>query len=189
MTIQPAEIYQSDQASWLEPLAPGDASSVVAWLRAAAAGAGVEAQAALTDEGWKVTLSTATTAAMAAGDWSVQVVATVDGAPHTVRRGGLTVRRSLAFSGTPGAFDDRSQAEKDLAAVEEAIRALTTGAVEYQIGSLGAGGRRVRRVDLPDLIVWRDRLKSDVMREKRAEMIAQGMGDPRRLYVRFSGVL
>ena len=33
-----------------------------------------------------------------------------------------------------------------------------------------------------------DRLKAEVAREKRAEMIAQGLGDPRRLYVRFQGV-
>ena len=184
---QPLQIYQGDQVTWLEP-APDDATAVVAWLRAAAAGAGVEAPATLTDDGWRITLATATTAAMASGDWTVQVVATVDGVPHTLRRGSLTVRRSLAFSGTAGAFDDRSQAEKDLAAAEEAIRALVGGAVEYQIGSLGSGGRRVKRVDLPDLIVWRDRLKSEVMREKRAEMIAQGLGDPRRLYVRFQGV-
>jgi hypothetical protein len=184
---QPLQIYQGDQAAWLEP-APDDATAVVAWMRAAAAGAGVEAAATLTDDGWRITLATATTAAMASGDWTVQVVATVDGVPHTLRRGSLTVRKSLAFSGTPGAFDDRSQAQKDLEAVEEAIRALATGAVEYQIGSLGSGGRKVRRVDLPDLIMWRDRLKAEVAREKRAEMIAQGLGDPRRLYVRFQGV-
>jgi hypothetical protein len=94
----------------------------------------------------------------------------------------------LAFSGTAGAFDDRSQAQKDLEAVEEAIRALTTGAQEYQIGSLGNGGRKVVRADLAELIKWRDRLKAEVAREKRAEMIAQGLGDPRRLYVRFTGV-
>jgi len=41
---------------------------------------------------------------------------------------------------------------------------------------------------LAELIKWRDRIKADVMREKRAEMIAQGMGDPRRLYVRFGGM-
>jgi hypothetical protein len=184
---QPLQIYQGDAIDWIEP-APDDATAVVAWLRAATAGAGVEAPATLTDDGWKITLTTATTAAMASGDWTVQVVATVDGAPHTLRRGTLTVRKSLAFSGTPGAFDDRSQAQKDLEAVEEAIRALIGGAVEYQIGALGSGGRKVRRVDLPELIKWRDRLKSEVMREKRAEMIAQGLGDPRKLYVRFGGV-
>jgi hypothetical protein len=185
----PLQIYQGDVASWIEPLASLDATAVTVWLRAAAAGAGVEAPASLTGDGWEVTLSTATTAAMAPGDWSLQVVATVDGAPHTVRRGSLAVRRSLAFSGTAGAFDDRSQAERDLAAIEEAIRALVGGAQEYTIGSLSSGGRKVRRADLAELIKWRDRLKSEVMREKRAEMIAAGLGDPRRLYVRFNGVV
>ena len=185
---QPLQIYQGDSISWIESRVHPDATAVRVWLRAAAAGAGIEAVASDTDDGWKVELSAATTATMAAGSWELQIVSTVNGAPLTTGRGSLTVRKSLAFSGTPGAFDDRSQAQKDLEAVEEAIRALTTGAVEYQIGSLGNGGRKVRRVDLPDLIMWRDRLKAEVAREQRAEMIAQGLGDPRRLYVRFTGV-
>jgi hypothetical protein len=188
MTSQPLQFYQGDSISWIESrIAPG-ATAVTVWLRAAAAGAGVEAQAADTADGWRVTLTAQTTAGMAAGSWELQVVSTVDGAPVTTGRGSFTVRRSLAFSGTAGAFDDRSQAQKDLDAVEEAIRALTTGAQEYQIGALGAGGRKVRRADLAELIKWRDRLKADVTREKRAEIIAQGLGDPRRLYVRFRGV-
>jgi len=185
---QPAELYQGDLTSWIELRVHPDATAVRVWLRAAAAGAGIEAVATDTDDGWKVELSAATTATMASGSWELQIVSTVNGAPLTTGRGSLIVRKSLAFTGTPGAFDDRSQAQKDLEAVEEAIRALTTGAVEYQIGSLGNGGRKVRRVDLPDLIMWRDRLKAEVTREKRAEMIAQGLGDPRRLYVRFQGV-
>ena len=185
---QPAEFYQGDRIQWIESRTSPDATAVTVWLRAATAGAGVEAQATNTADGWQVVLSTQTTAAMAAGAWELQVVSTVDGAPLTTGRGSFTVRRSLAFSGTAGAFDDRSQAQIDLAAVEEAIRALATGAQEYTIGSLGAGGRRVVRAELAQLIKWRDRLKADVAREKRAEMIAQGLGDPRRLYVRFGGV-
>jgi hypothetical protein len=185
---QPLELYQGDLTSWIESRVHPDATAVRVWLRAATAGAGVEAVASDTADGWKVQLTAQTTATMAAGAWELQIVSTVNGAPLTTGRGSLTVRRSLAFTGTAGAFDDRSQAQKDLDAVEEAIRALTTGAQEYQIGSLGSGGRRVKRVDLPDLIVWRDRLKAEVTREKRAEMIAQGLGDPRRLYVRFTGV-
>jgi hypothetical protein len=185
---QPAELYQGDRIQWIESRVAHDATAVTVWLRAAAAGAGVEAQATNTDDGWQVTLTAETTAAMAAGGWQLQVVSTVNGAPVTTGRGSFTVRRSLAFSGTAGAFDDRSQAQIDLAAVEEAIRALSTGAQEYTIGGLGTGGRKVRRPDLPELIKWRDRLKSDVAREKRAEMIAQGLGDPRRIYVRFGGV-
>jgi hypothetical protein len=185
---QPLELYQGDLASWIESRVHPDATAVRVWLRAAAAGAGVEVVATDTDHGWKVELTSQTTTGMAAGDWELQIVSTVNGAPLTTGRGSLTVRRSLAFTGTAGAFDDRSQAQRDLDAVEEAIRALTTGAQEYQIGSLGNGGRKVVRADLAELIKWRDRLKAEVTREKRAEMIAQGLGDPRRLYVRFRGV-
>lgn len=184
----PAEFYQADRIQWIESRVDPDATAVTVWLRGTAAGAGVEAQATNTADGWQVVLTAQTTTAMAPGSWQLQVVSTVNGAPITTGRGSLTVRRSLAFSGTAGAFDDRSQAERDLAAVEEGIRALTSGAQEYQIGGLGAGGRKVRRADLAELIKWRDRLKADVAREKRAEMIAQGLGDPRRLYVRFGGV-
>jgi hypothetical protein len=185
---QPAEFYQGDRIQWIESRVASDATAVTVWLRAATAGAGVEAQATNTADGWQVTLTAQTTAAMAAGGWQLQVVSTFNGAPVTTGRGSLTVRRSLAFNGAPGAFDGRSQAQIDLDGVDEAIRALTTGAQEYTIGGLGTGGRKVRRPDLPELIKWRDRLKADVAREKRAEMIAQGLGDPRRLYVRFGGV-
>jgi hypothetical protein len=188
MKTQPAEFYQGDRIEWVEPRVDPGATALTVWLRAATAGAGIEAPAVLTGDGWRVTLTAQITAAMAPGAWDLQFISTVDGAPVTTGRGSLTVRKSLAFTGTAGAFDDRSQAQKDLAAIEEAIRQLVGGAQEYQIGSLGSGGRKVVRADLAELIKWRDRLKSEVMREKRAEMIAQGLGDPRRLYVRFGGV-
>lgn len=184
----PAELYQGDRIRWIEA-APDGTQGLTVWLRGTAAGSGLQASGTSTDEGWLVELSSQVTSGMTAGDWSLQVVATVDGAAQTVRRGSLTVRRSLAFQGQAGAFDDRSQAERDLASAEEAIRALVSGAQEYQIGGLGSGGRKVRRAELSELIKWRDRLKGEVMREKRAEMIAAGLGDPRRVYVRFNGVV
>jgi hypothetical protein len=155
------------------------------WLRASAAGAGVQAQATSTGDGWQVVLTAQTTAAMGSGSWELQVVSTVDSAPITTGRGSLTVRKSLAFSGTAGAFDDRSQAQRDLDGVEEAIRALTTGAQEYQIGGLGAGGRKVRRADLAELIKWRDRLASQVAQEKRAQSLADGSAVSRKIRVAF----
>jgi len=208
---QPLQLYQGDTARWIENRVHPAATAVTVWLRGSGAGAGIEVQGVDTGDGWLIELLPGTTSLMAAGEWQLQVVCTVDaallttldgeyvttaggdplstiGAPITTGRGSFTVRQSLAFSGSAGAFDDRSQAQKDLDAIEEAIRALVSGAVEYQIGSLGNGGRKVRRVDLPELIKWRDRLKAEVAREKRAEMIAQGLGDPRKLYVRFGGV-
>lgn len=185
---QPAEFYQGDRVRWTEAGVPGSATAVTVWLRPINAGASVEVNATPLGDGWRVELSEAVTAGMSSGEWILQVVALVDNGRQTIRSGGLAVRQSLAGNGASGGFDYRSQAQRDLDAVEEAIRALVTGAQEYQIGSLGNGGRKVVKADLAELIKWRDRLKAEVTREKRAEMIAQGLGDPRRLYVRFGGV-
>lgn len=183
--MNPATLYQGDRVSWLETGAPTEASALKVWMRSGTAGAGLEINGTAADGGWDVVITQQQTAAMVAGAWELQVVATVDGAPLTVRRGSLTVRRGLAFSGTPGTFDDRSQAERDLAAVEEAIRQLSGGAQEYQIGGLGAGGRKVRRADLAELIKWRDRLASQVAQEKRAQSLADGSAASRKIRVAF----
>lgn len=183
--MNPKELYQGDRIRWVEPEVPVGAQGVTVWLRGKAAGAGAQAVGVNTADGWMIELTAQVTSAMVAGDWALQVVATVDGASHTVRRGSLTVRRSLAFSGTPGAFDDRSQDEIDLDAIKEAIRALVSGAQEYQIGALGSGGRKVRRADLAELRKERDDLISRVAAARRAEALAQGVASSRRILVRF----
>jgi hypothetical protein len=183
--MNPADLYTGDRVKWLETSAPAEATALKVWLRSTTAGAGLELNGTAADGGWEVVITEQATSAMAPGAWDLQVVATVDGAPLTVRRGSLTVRRGLAFTGTPGTFDDRSQAERDLDAVEEAIRALTTGAQEYQIGSLGNGGRKVVRADLAELIKWRDRLAAQVAQEKRAQALASGTATSRKIRVAF----
>jgi len=183
--MNPADLYQGDRVKWLEISAPVDATALKVWLRSTTTGAGLEINGTAADSGWDVVITQQATTAMAAGSWELQVVATVDGAPLTVRRGSLTVRRGLAFTGMPGTFDDRSQAERDLDAVEEAIRALSTGAQEYQIGSLGNGGRKVVRADLAELIKWRDRLAAQVAQEKRAQSLASGTATSRKIRVAF----
>lgn len=183
--MNPADLYQGDRVTWLESSAPDDATALKVWLRSTTAGAGLEINGTAVDDGWEVVINQQATAVMTPGAWELQVVATVDGAPVTVRRGSLTVRRGLAFTGTPGTFDDRSQAEKDLADVDAAIRALSTGAQEYQIGSLGNGGRKVRRVDLSELIKWRGQLAAQVAQEKRAQALASGTATSRKIRVAF----
>ena len=160
-------LYQGDHVTWVED-APEGASGLTVWLRANTAGAGVQAVAVLTDGDWVVTLPAQTTGAMVAGNWELQVVATVAGQPVTVRR-------------SPGAFDDRSQAERDLESVEAAIRALVAGAQEYSIGGPGGAIRRVRRADLAELRREKDELRGRVAIEKRRE---KGSGSG-RILVRF----
>lgn len=138
--------------------------------------------------GWEFVISATDSAVLEVGEWYWQAVAAFGAEKATLGTGQLNVLPSLAYTGTASAFDGRSQAEKDLEAVQGAIRTIIAGGAvsEYWIGT-GAGGRKLKRMTLSELIELESRLKADVVREKRAQNIANGLGDPRKLYVRFRG--
>lgn len=188
MAAIPATFTAGDLVTWTQERAPEGTTAITAYLRTNAASGATIAASGPVNGIWTFTLPSATTTQLTPGDWRLQEVAMVGGNPVTVNQASFTITRSLAYTGSPTAIDLRSQAQQDLDAVESAIRALTTGAQEYWIGS-GGNGRKVRRADLAELIKWRDRLKAQVAAEKRAEDIANGLGDGRRLYVRFTPVI
>jgi hypothetical protein len=136
------------------------------------------------DSGWEFTISAGTSAAFDAGVWYFQAVATAlsGGEKTTLGSGQIEVLPSLGYAGAPGAFDGRSQAQKDLDAVQAAIRSLMSGGAvqEYRIGT-----RSLKRYELADLLALESKLKADVARENKAAMIANGLGNPHNLYVRF----
>ena len=156
------------------------------YFRLNTAGEGVTVDGVAYEDGWKLTIPAATTGEMDPSTaWFFQAVVTAisGGAVTEYSRGQIEVEASLAYSGTPGAYDGRSQAQKDLDSVQAAIRALMTGGAtqEYRIGN-----RSLKRFDLPDLIAWEGRLKAIVARENKAKIIASGLGDPMNLYIRFN---
>jgi len=160
--------------------------SLAYYLRLNTAGEGVTAAGVPFNSGWKVTLPAATTAEMDASPaWYFQAVLTktADSTTSEYSRGQIEVKPSLAYSGTPAAFDGRSQAQIDLDAVKAAIRSLINGGAvqEYKIGS-----RNLKRYDLSELIQLESRLKSIVARENKAKLMASGLGDPHNLYIRFN---
>lgn len=132
--------------------------------------------------GWELLLPAATTAAFDPGHWYWQALATKGGDKITLGSGRIEVLASLTYAGNPGAFDGRSQAHQDLDAVDAAIRALINGGVvqEYRIGQ-----RSLKRYDLAELQVLRSRLISEVKREQAADSIANGLGNPHSVFVRF----
>ena len=133
-------------------------------------------------DGWRVTLPSATTAGFNAGKWTWQAIATLGSVQYTAGRGQFTVKLSAQYTGTPGAFDDRSRAEIDLSYVEAAIRTLAQGGMvqEYAIG-----GRSLKRYKMGELLQLRDELKNEVAMERKAERIRQGLGNPGLAKVRF----
>jgi len=153
------------------------------YLRTNTASEGATSTGSAYGTGWEFTLSASTTADFDAGNWYWTAVATKDSEVITLGNGSLTVEAALTYSGTPGAYDGRTQAQKDLDAVQAAIRAIVDGGVvqEYRIGT-----RNLKKYDLPDLIQLEGKLKAEVKREQQAELIANGLGNPRNMFVRFN---
>jgi len=133
-------------------------------------------------DGWRITVPASTTANLDAGLWTWQAVATYNSTQYTAGRGQFTVKASAVYSGTPGAFDDRSRAEIDLEKVDAAIRTLASGGMvqEYSIG-----GRSLRRYKMTELLELRSTLQNEVAMERRREKIRQGLGNPGLAKVRF----
>lgn len=133
-------------------------------------------------DGWRITVPSATTAGFDAGKWTWQAIATLGSVQYTAGRGQFTVKATAQYTGTPGAFDDRSRAEIDLSYVEAAIRTLAQGGMvqEYTIG-----GRSLKRYKMGELLQLRDDLKNEIAMERKAERIRQGLGNPGLAKVRF----
>ncbi len=92
------------------------------------------------------------------------------------------VLAGIDYRGDPSAFDGRTQTEKDLAAVQKAIRDIANG---NAVKSYSVAGRNLTRYEMADLIALESKLKFEVQRERRAALIANGKGDPFNLFVRF----
>jgi len=153
------------------------------YLRTNTASEGATITGSAYGTGWEFTIAASTSADFDAGNWYWTAVATKDSEVITLGNGSLTVEAALTYSGTPGAYDGRTQAQKDLDAVQAAIRAIVDGGVvqEYRIGT-----RNLKKYDLPDLIQLEGKLKAEVKREQQAELIANGLGNPRNMFVRFN---
>jgi hypothetical protein len=134
--------------------------------------------------GWQFTVASAVTANFDAGDWYFQAVADKSGAEkQTILSGQFEVLPSLVYSGSAAAYDGRSQIRKDLDQVQTAIRAVASGGgvKEYKIGT-----RQAKKYDLAELFQLEAKLKAELAREETKEKIANGLGNPRNLFVRFN---
>jgi len=153
------------------------------YLRTNAAPAGHTVTGSVYLSGWEFTISATDSGGFVAGDWYWEAVASKGSENFSAGYGRLKVEASLNYSGQPGKFDGRSTAKKDLEAVQLAIRTLLNGGAvqEYKIGN-----RNLKRYDLADLVQLEGRLKAEVKREEQAELIANGLGNPRNMFVRFN---
>ena len=158
--------------------------SVTYYLRTntSTVGATVTSSAYLT--GWQFTISSNDSANFVDGDWYFQAVADKsNNEKQTILSGKIEVLPALSYTGTPSDFDGRSQVRKDLDLVQTAIRNLVSGGVvkEYKIGT-----RSAKKYEMEELILLESKLKAELKREEAAELVANGRGNPRNMFVRFN---
>ena len=186
----PSEIRAGDTIQWRDGPGADNLGNAISssdyeltyWLRFNAASEGASVVGTTYGTGWEFTIAANASSGFDVGPWYWQAIASKVGSVITLGSGQLTVLRSLSYSGTPGAIDGRSQAQQDLAAVQAAIRAIVAGGVakEYTIGN-----RNLKKYDMADLLQLEAKLKAEVKREQMADLIANGLGNPHNLFVRF----
>ena len=159
--------------------------TVIYYLRTNKTKFGATVSSSAYGDGFQFNIPAATTATFVDGNWFFQAVASKTGTliTKTIGTGTFEVLPSLAFTGTnPKAFDGRSDAEKTLDLIKTAIdNILKGGAIqEYKIGT-----RTAKKYDMAELQVLKGEYAAIVAREKQAETMANGLGNPRAMYVRF----
>lgn len=186
----PSQIIQGDTVVWTDaPAKDSQGNSITApdWtLNYYFSGPTVlQVTGVAENDGWKLTLTSAQTGALteaATGDPNYYWQATAEKAGVRVTLGTGTLRVAKNLATAVAGYDGRSQAEQDLAAVRDAIRARINGGLisEYMIGT-----RRLKNESMGELLALESRLKLIVSKERQAQSIANGLGDPRTTYVRF----
>ena len=191
--VFPSKIRSGDLIEWRDPATTdvfGDPINspdwtVVYYLRTNKSKFGATVSSSAYGDGFQFNIPAATTADFVDGNWFFQAVATKTGTTKTktIATGTFEVLPSLAFSGSnPKAFDGRSEAEKTLDLIKTAIDNIIKGGAiqEYRIGT-----RTAKKYDLAELQVLKGEYAGIVALEKQAETMANGLGNPRAMYVRF----
>lgn len=130
--------------------------------------------------GWTTAITTAQSLALTPGRYSWAAYATKSGARVTAGSGVFNILTNMAS--VSGAYETRTQNELDLDAVRAEIRSRVSGGMtlEYMIGN-----RSLKKEPTSVLLEIESRLVRMVRGDRAAESIANGLGDPRKIGVRF----
>ena len=167
--------------NWLNESVTNTDYTCTAYLRFNASGEAKAIVGTAYTDGWEFVIAASSTSTMDAGIWGYQIRAVKSGDEVTLYEGQVEVKAQMTYTGTPGAFDYRSTAQTDLDSVQSAIRSI----ISDKAKSYSIGGRSFTRLDLSELRERESQLKAEVVRERKANMIANGLGNPHSLFVRF----
>lgn len=128
--------------------------------------------------GWQTAITVQQSTALTAGQYYWQSYLTSGAVRFTIGQGQSVVVPN--YSSATAGFDGRTQLEKDIDAVDAALRAMVAGGAvqEYTIGS-----RSLKKMTIADLVTLRSQLKYRLIVENGSKF----SGDPKSLRIKFDG--
>ena len=191
--VFPSKFRSGDLIEWRDPATSDSFGNpisspdwtVVYYLRTNKSKFGATVSSSAYGDGFQYSIAASVTTTFLDGNWFYQAIATKTGTTQTktIATGQFTVLPSLFYTGSnPKAFDGRSDAEKTLDLIKTAIDNIIRGGAiqEYKIGT-----RTAKKYDMTELQVLKGEYAGIVALEKQAETMANGLGNPRAMYVRF----
>lgn len=187
------EIQQGDSATWNDDAVTlGDPSGELSVNYTSAGyalkyelrgpGAPLTLTAAVNGSGWTTTLTPAQSAGLTPGTWWWAAFFSATGVRITAGKGEFLVTPDI--SATVGTFDGSTTAETALKAAEAALASFTSS--NGKIKKYTIGSRSMEFATVPEILQVISYWKARVLTEQSAKSVAQGLGDPRRLFVRFT---
>lgn len=158
--------------------------TVTYFLRTNKSKVGTSVNSTADGDDFKFEIPSTTTEQFVDGDWFYQAIANKSGnQKQTIATGKFEVLPSLEFSGsTPKPFDGRSDTRKTLDLINKAIDDVMRngGVQEYKIGT-----RSAKKYELGELYILKTQYTAQLRLEEQAETMANGLGNPRAMFVRF----
>lgn len=178
MTNIPQQFVAGDTIKWSDSAFDGKGSPDYTLTYALRGESSLDVVGTAAAGGWDVTITASQSNELPAGDYAWHAYVTSGLNRFTVGSGVVKVLPNIAKQGA--GFDVRTQIEKDLAAVEDEIRARATGSmtIEYSIGN-----RSLKKESISRLLELRSALRIDLAREKQAKRLSEGVG--RSIGIRF----
>lgn len=178
-TKEPASVVAGDTIQWKRSLPDFLASA--GWAlnyRLINAAGRIDITSTADGDDHSISVAAADSQGYAPGSYTWTAYVTKDQDRHTIGSGTMVVKPDLAAQ-TSG-YDTRSHAVKTL----EAIEAVIEGRATQSHLSYSIMGREMRFIEVSDLLVFRDKYRREVEREKAAERVANGKRPRNRIHVR-----
>lgn len=177
--IEPFSIRAGDTLTWSRSLADYPASGWTLSYVLINSSAKISITAGSDGNNHLVSVAPATSANYSAGwyDWTAQVTDGTD--VYTVDYGRMEVLPQFSAAST---LDNRTHARKMLEAIEAALEGKATND-QLDLLETSLATRGIKR-DPEKLLIIRDRYRSEVANEVRADAIRKGLGNGRRIQTR-----